>query len=508
METASTASTQNGARQPIACPANAPSGTPMTFANMAPAPTTPRAREVAAGPVTRAATTLATAQNAPVASAVKKRAASSSAKLEPSATTTCPAAKTPSAAISVTRLGRRSVSIAINGAPTIIPSAKTVIDRPARAVVTCRFPAICGSRPDHHELSRAHQERPERQHVDDEREPGGRAPAVLDAHVARGGVEDSCSHAHTPSPQGGVDRGVNSTKPACSRAEKAVFIGGTSSTSCRQTTASVDDMDNRADNRSDIRGFLASRRAKLTPEQVGLPTGSRRRVPGLRREEVAVLAGVSTEWYTRLEKGHISGVSEDVLDAVARTLQLDEAERTYLFDLARATRPGHRTPTRRKDVEVAPSVQWLLDSITMSAAFVRNGRMDVVATNPLARALHAPMFDSSTTGKRGRANFARYHFLDPGAHHFFVDWDAAANATVSLLARRKPGASPTTGPCANSSASCLRSAPEFRTLSGRPRRTRTRHDGIKRLQHPEVGRLELTYQIPGPAHVLPALCTI
>ncbi len=147
MKTASTASAQNGARQPIACPANAPSGTPTTFANMAPAPTTPRAREVAPGPVTRAATTLATAQNAPVATAVRKRAANSSAKLEPSATTRCPTANTPSAAISVTRLGRRSVSIAISGAPTIIPSAKTVINSPVRAVVTCRFPAICGSSP-------------------------------------------------------------------------------------------------------------------------------------------------------------------------------------------------------------------------------------------------------------------------------------------------------------------------------------------------------------------------
>jgi transcriptional regulator with XRE-family HTH domain len=114
------------------------------------------------------------------------------------------------------------------------------------------------------------------------------------------------------------------------------------------------------DIRADIRDFLASRGAKITPEQVGLPTFGRRRVPGLRREEVAVLAGVSTEWYTRLEKGHISAVSEDVIEAVARALQLSDDERTYLFDLARAARPTRRTATRRKDVDyrLASSGSW------------------------------------------------------------------------------------------------------------------------------------------------------
>ncbi|MER7394634.1 helix-turn-helix transcriptional regulator [Streptomyces sp. NPDC000151] len=248
----------------------------------------------------------------------------------------------------------------------------------------------------------------------------------------------------------------------------------------------------RTDNRSEIRDFLASRRAKITPGQVGLPTSGRRRVPGLRREEVAVLAGVSTEWYTRLEKGHISGVSEEVLNAVAEALQLDDAERTYLFDLARAARPAHRTQSRRKNVEAPPPVQWLLDSVTMSAAFVRNGRMDVVAANPLARALHAPMFDSETTDKRGRANMARYHFLDPGAHHFFVDWDAAANATVALL-RAEAGREPHDRALRELIGELSTLSPEFRTMWA-AHDVRTRHDGIKRLQHPEVGRLELTYQ--------------
>lgn len=245
-------------------------------------------------------------------------------------------------------------------------------------------------------------------------------------------------------------------------------------------------------NRAEIRDFLVTRRARVTPEQVGLPAGGRRRVAGLRREEVAVLAGVSTEWYTRLEKGHIAGVSEDVLDAVARTLQLDDDERTYLFDLARAARPASRTSSRRKDVAVPPPVQWMLDSMTMSAAFVRDGRLDIIATNALGRALHAPMFVSDTTAKHGRANFARYHFLDPGAHHFFIDWDAGAKMTVALL-RAEVGREPNDRALRELVGELSTLSPEFRTLWA-AHDVRIRHEGVKRLAHPEVGDLELTYR--------------
>ncbi|MFD7734347.1 helix-turn-helix transcriptional regulator, partial [Kitasatospora phosalacinea] len=200
-----------------------------------------------------------------------------------------------------------------------------------------------------------------------------------------------------------------------------------------------------ADNRSDIRDFLVSRRAKLAPGRVGLPAGGRRRVPGLRREEVAVLAGVSTEWYTRLEKGHIGGVSEDVLEAVSRALLLDADERTYLLDLARAARPARRRPTRRRrDVGVPPSVQWMVDAMTMAPAFVRTGHLDVVADNALCRALYAPMFDSGTTRDRGCANFPRYFFLDPGSRDFFVDWEEGARATGG--GRAPPSRPPTPPP--------------------------------------------------------------
>lgn len=152
------------------------------------------------------------------------------------------------------------------------------------------------------------------------------------------------------------------------------------------------------DSRTEIREFLATRRAKLSPQQAGIPLyGGRRRVPGLRREEVALLAGVSTDYYTRMEKGHVAGVSDDVLDAVVRALQLDDAEHAHLLDLIRAARM--RQPKRRPKTRIRPSVQWALDAMTNAPAIVRNGRMDILASNSLGRALYSPVFsdDSSAT---------------------------------------------------------------------------------------------------------------
>ncbi|MGY1774135.1 helix-turn-helix transcriptional regulator [Blastococcus sp. SYSU D00813] len=242
------------------------------------------------------------------------------------------------------------------------------------------------------------------------------------------------------------------------------------------------------DNRSDIRDFLASRRARITPEQAGLlPGGGRRRVPGLRREEVAVLAGVSTDWYTRLEKGHIAGVSEDVLEAVARALQLDEAERTHLFNLARAaTRPA-RTPQRRVRAQVPPRVQWMLDSMTGAAAFVANGRLDVLATNALGRALHSPMFE----GPRRPPNFARFQFLDPRAEDFYADRAAAANVTVALL-RAEAGRRPHDAQLRELVGELSTVSEVFRTRWA-AHDVRIHHDGVKHFRHPVVGALELGY---------------
>ena len=249
----------------------------------------------------------------------------------------------------------------------------------------------------------------------------------------------------------------------------------------------------RVDNRSDIREFLATRRARLNPGQVGLPAGGgRRRVAGLRREEVAVLAGVSTEWYTRLEKGHIDGVSDDVLAAVARALRLDEEETAYLADLARAARP-HGPARRRRAVEVPPSVQWLLDSMTMSAAFVTNGRLDMVATNALGRALYAAMLDAPAV-TAGHGNLARFHFLDPAARELYPDWAAGADATVALL-RAEAGRYPNDRALRELVGELSTLSPDFR-IRWAAHMVRLHHAGVKRFEHHAVGSLELTYHTP------------
>ena len=151
------------------------------------------------------------------------------------------------------------------------------------------------------------------------------------------------------------------------------------------------------DNRAEVREFLISRRAKITPAEAGLPDVGARRVPGLRRGEVAALAGVSIEYYSKLERGSLAGVSASVLDAIARALQLDDAERAHLFHLAAAAdgtsaimRPRRRTTKRWTP---RPSLQWTLDAITTGPAIVRNGRMDLLATNHLGRAMHSSLYD-------------------------------------------------------------------------------------------------------------------
>lgn len=147
------------------------------------------------------------------------------------------------------------------------------------------------------------------------------------------------------------------------------------------------------DSRNEIREFLASRRASITPKQAGLPAyGDNRRVPGLRREEVALLAGVSVDYYTRLERGNLNGVSESVLDALARALHLDEAERAHLFDLARAAKTTARPRRRPAQQRVRPSVQRILDAMTSAPAFVLNGRLDILTASQLGYALYSEMY--------------------------------------------------------------------------------------------------------------------
>ncbi|GAA3767871.1 helix-turn-helix transcriptional regulator [Streptomyces phyllanthi] len=243
------------------------------------------------------------------------------------------------------------------------------------------------------------------------------------------------------------------------------------------------------DTKSDIREFLVSRRAKITPRQAGLPAfGGNRRVPGLRREEVALLAGVSVDYYVRLERGNLAGASEEVLDSVANALQLDDAERAHLHDLARAVakRPARRA--KRARGPLPDSVLRVLNSMTDSPAFIRNGRLDILATNPLGRALYAPLF----TGAAPRpVNIARFQFLDPNGRDFFPDWDASVNTTVSLL-RTEAGRATHDSELTGLIGELVTLSDEFRTAWAK-HNVRLHHTGRKGFRHPVVGEITLDF---------------
>jgi transcriptional regulator with XRE-family HTH domain len=243
------------------------------------------------------------------------------------------------------------------------------------------------------------------------------------------------------------------------------------------------------DTKREIQEFLTSRRARITLEQAGVRTfgSGARRVPGLRREEVASLAGVSIAYYTKLERGETSGVSETVLTSLARALQLDEAERAHLLDLARAqsTTPPRR---RRTAQRVRPGVQRLLDSIT-APAMVRNGRMDILATNQLGRALYSEMLANPRTP----VNSARFTFLDPRATSFFVDWDHAADDSVAVL-RGEAGRNPYDRALSDLVGELSTQSEGFRTRWAR-HDVRYHDTGKKRFHHPLVGDLELAFEV-------------
>ena len=256
------------------------------------------------------------------------------------------------------------------------------------------------------------------------------------------------------------------------------------------------------DNRNEAREFLVSRRARITPEQAGVePSGGRRRVAGLRRDEVARLAGLSVDYYTRIERGNLTGVSDSVLDAIARALHLDRAERDHLYDLSRTANLGER-PRSVKPVthSLRPETQHLLDSITGAVAFVGNNRMDLVAANDLGFALYSEMYRSSIRP----ANHSRFIFLDPRAHDFYPDWDRAANVNVQIL-RRDAGRNPFDKNLSDLVGELSVRSEEFRTLWG-AHNVRRHYSGAKHFHHPAVGPLELTYHVmdleDDPGHTL------
>ena len=243
------------------------------------------------------------------------------------------------------------------------------------------------------------------------------------------------------------------------------------------------------DHRTAVSDFLRTRRDRITPEQAGIIGGSRRRVPGLRREEVAMLAGVSVEYYARMERGDLAGVSAEVLDSVAQALRLDEAERDHLDDLARAA--GPRPMRRRKkacEKGVTPAFQRFLDAVTGAPVWVRDRRMDFVAANALGRALYAPLFEDPS----GRANTARFTFLDPAARLFFPDWEANADGIVATM-RTYAGQNPLDKGLTDLIGELVTRSDAFRQRWS-VHDVRHHRAGAKRIHHPVVGDLELSYE--------------
>ncbi|MFY9634543.1 helix-turn-helix transcriptional regulator [Pseudarthrobacter sp. BIM B-2242] len=249
------------------------------------------------------------------------------------------------------------------------------------------------------------------------------------------------------------------------------------------------------DNTSDVREFLMTRRSRITPAQAGLPAyGGTRRVAGLKREEVAMLTGVSTEYYARLERGNLRGVSESVLDSLARALQLDEAERAHLYDLAKAAAPASASGVRRPRSEVRPSIHRLLAGMTGTPAYVRNARMDVVAANSLCFALYTDILGPETLP----VNLARFMFLDQRSRDFFVDWETLADDFAAAM-RTESGRSPRDRALNNLIGDLAAGSTEFSARWAR-HNVRFHRTARKTLRNPLVGEIELTgdaLELPG-----------
>jgi transcriptional regulator with XRE-family HTH domain len=241
------------------------------------------------------------------------------------------------------------------------------------------------------------------------------------------------------------------------------------------------------DRHADIRDYLISRRAKITPDQAGLypSEGDIRRVPGLRREEVARLAGVSLDYYTELERGALDKASDSVLDAIARALQLDHAERAHLFDLAR---PAGALRLPASGDHIRASVQRTLDAFTGGMALVRNRSWDYLAANTLGRAVYTEIFD----GRTGPPNHVRYVFLDDRSRRFFDDWEAVAHDTARIL-RIEAGRDPRAARPRELIDKLLTVSDDFRTFWAR-HDVRLPASGRHHFNHPEVGALELIFE--------------
>lgn len=241
--------------------------------------------------------------------------------------------------------------------------------------------------------------------------------------------------------------------------------------------------------KNDVRQFLMSRRAAITPDMVGLPEADDdRRVPGLRREEVAALAGVSVEYYTRLEKGHIAGTSDGVIGAIAGALRLSDVEREYLFDLVRtASTPSREIPDPAPEPVVRASVQRMLDAMAVPA-IVQTTSQDIVGSNALARAMYSTMFERNAV-----PNFARFNDLDPRSRDFFVDWEWSRRTTAAIL-RLEVGRDPLNPRLTALLAELADGSPLFAEDWAGSDVHEHRH-GVKSFRHVEVGVLEVAFDV-------------
>ncbi|MFC0597352.1 helix-turn-helix transcriptional regulator [Streptomyces palmae] len=239
--------------------------------------------------------------------------------------------------------------------------------------------------------------------------------------------------------------------------------------------------------------FLRSRRARIQPAQVGLPDHGRRRVPGLRREEVAQLAGVSVDYYIRLEQGRGRSVSDAVLDAIGRVLRLDDTEREYLRAVARPAAAHRASVAGQPPAKVRPGLRLLLDTMDRAPAFILGRRMDVRAWNAPADALLG--FSRMPSERR---NMPRQVFLEPRTRELYPDWPAVAAETVAHL-RLYAGSHPKDGKLATLVGELSLASEDFRRLWA-DHQVKEKAHGVKRMAHPVVGELTLPYEtltLPG-----------
>lgn len=227
--------------------------------------------------------------------------------------------------------------------------------------------------------------------------------------------------------------------------------------------------------------FLRARRAGLRPQDVGMPSHGVRRVPGLRREEVAVLAGVNADYYTRLEQGRERHPSPQVLDALGGALLLDTEERAHLYRLAGAQRTDR--PSARVTERVSPALRQMMDCCDRTPAFVMSRTLDLLATNALADALYAPFEPVD--------NLARMTFLDPAGRQFYTDWNRSAQAVVANL-RQAAGFDPDHPRLRELVAALTEHSSAFRDL-WQAHTVRGKTQEPKQFLHPDVGPLTLTY---------------